>query len=124
MSLVIFRRTVLSAVRRLAQLLIKSIDWCLFCCIRKPEMKIVEEYHPWTRRVGATDTYKKLRCALAGRGANSVDDHCLLLFEKMCDNDERIQREIEYLILSLKEPDDEPYDEPDDIALALREQSP
>ena len=122
--MIIFGKTVLSAVRRLAQLLIKSIDWGLFCCIRKPEMKIVEEYHPWTRRVGATDTYKKLRCALAGRGANSVDDHCLLLFEKMCDNDERIRSEIEYLILSLKEPDDEPYDEPDDIALALREQSP
>ena len=123
MSLVIFRRTVLSAVRRLAQLLIKSIDWCLFCCIRKPELKIVEEYPPWTRSVGATDTDKKLRCALAGRGANSVDDHCLLLFEKMCDNDSRIRSEIEYLILSLKEPDDEPYDEPEDISLALREQS-
>ena len=119
MSLIIFGKTVLSAVRRLAQLLIKSIDWCLFCFMRKPEMKITEEYHPWTKRAGATDTYKNLRYTLAGRGSN-VDDHCLLLFEKMCDNDERIQREIEYLILSLKEPDDEP----EDIALALREQSP
>ena len=123
MSLIIFGRTALSVGRKLSQLLIKSIDWCLFCCIRKPEMKIVEEYHPWTRREGATDTYKNLRYALAWRGSN-VDDHCLLIFANICNNDSRIQREIEYLILSLKEPDDEPDDEPEDIALALREQSP
>ena len=124
MSLIIFRTTVSLAVRRLAQLLIKSIDWCLFCFMRKPEMKITESYHPWTRREGAqTDTYNELRYTLARRGSN-VDDHCLLLFSNICNNDSRIRSEIEYLILSLKEPDDEPYDEPDDIALALREQSP
>ena len=117
--MIIFGKTVLSVGQRLANRLMKSIDSCLFFFIRNPEMKIVESYHPWTRREGATETYNELRCALAGRGSN-VDDHCLLIFANICNNDSRIRSEIEYLILSLKEPDDEP----EDIALALREQSP